>query len=149
MQGQEVHSSPGIYGTVPLSCCETWGDSRNDCNWIKTESTDFFNIPTLVLSQALWYRITHNHRWRMHQVYMWWSVFTFSSVRRHIFFKKEGQIKISRSSARYHLIVAHLCSVIYPGMPRQHPGPDMPNFYSLSPGGVGQITPPLGWWVAK
>lgn len=33
------------------------------------------------------------------------------------------------------------------GMPRQHPGPDMPNFYSLSPGGVGQITPPLGWWV--
>ena len=33
------------------------------------------------------------------------------------------------------------------GMPRQHPGQDMPNFYSLSPGGVGQITPPLGWWV--
>lgn len=32
-------------------------------------------------------------------------------------------------------------------MPRHHPGPDMPNFYSLSPGGVGQITPPLGWWV--
>uniref|UniRef100_H3DKZ0 Lymphoid enhancer-binding factor 1 n=1 Tax=Tetraodon nigroviridis TaxID=99883 RepID=H3DKZ0_TETNG len=32
------------------------------------------------------------------------------------------------------------------GMPRQHPGPDMPNFYSLSPGGVGQITPPLGWF---
>lgn len=32
-------------------------------------------------------------------------------------------------------------------MQRQHPGPDMPNFYSLSPGGVGQITPPLGWWV--
>ncbi|XP_059197574.1 lymphoid enhancer-binding factor 1 isoform X5 [Centropristis striata] len=31
------------------------------------------------------------------------------------------------------------------GMPRHHPGPDMPNFYSLSPGGVGQITPPLGW----
>ncbi|XP_007560698.1 lymphoid enhancer-binding factor 1 [Poecilia formosa] len=30
------------------------------------------------------------------------------------------------------------------GMPRHHPGPDMPNFYSLSPGGVGQITPPLG-----
>ncbi|KAK1175826.1 lymphoid enhancer-binding factor 1-like isoform X3 [Acipenser oxyrinchus oxyrinchus] len=26
-----------------------------------------------------------------------------------------------------------------------HPGPDMANFYSLSPGGVGQITPPLGW----
>ncbi|MBN3276982.1 LEF1 factor, partial [Polyodon spathula] len=25
-----------------------------------------------------------------------------------------------------------------------HPGPDMANFYSLSPGGVGQITPPLG-----
>lgn len=32
-------------------------------------------------------------------------------------------------------------------MSRHHPGPDMPNFYSLSPGGVGQITPPLGWWV--
>ncbi|PWA30708.1 hypothetical protein CCH79_00009159, partial [Gambusia affinis] len=32
------------------------------------------------------------------------------------------------------------------GMPRHHPGPDMPNFYSLSPGGVGQITPPLGWF---
>ncbi|XP_047668971.1 lymphoid enhancer-binding factor 1 isoform X1 [Tachysurus fulvidraco] len=32
------------------------------------------------------------------------------------------------------------------GMPRHHPGPDIPNFYSLSPGGVGQITPPLGWF---
>ncbi|XP_072318436.1 lymphoid enhancer-binding factor 1 isoform X2 [Eucyclogobius newberryi] len=32
------------------------------------------------------------------------------------------------------------------GMPRHHPGPDMTNFYSLSPGGVGQITPPLGWF---
>ncbi|KAM3838073.1 lymphoid enhancer-binding factor 1-like, partial [Diretmus argenteus] len=32
------------------------------------------------------------------------------------------------------------------GMSRHHPGPDMPNFYSLSPGGVGQITPPLGWF---
>ncbi|KAA8594716.1 hypothetical protein FQN60_011851, partial [Etheostoma spectabile] len=31
-------------------------------------------------------------------------------------------------------------------MPRHHPGPDMTNFYSLSPGGVGQITPPLGWF---
>ncbi|KAK5606205.1 Lymphoid enhancer-binding factor 1 [Crenichthys baileyi] len=31
-------------------------------------------------------------------------------------------------------------------MPRHHPGPDMPNFYSLSPGGVGQITPPMGWF---
>ncbi|KAI1883608.1 hypothetical protein AGOR_G00233320 [Albula goreensis] len=31
------------------------------------------------------------------------------------------------------------------GMPRHHPGSDMPNFYPLSPGGVGQITPPLGW----
>ncbi|XP_066576779.1 lymphoid enhancer-binding factor 1 isoform X2 [Amia ocellicauda] len=31
------------------------------------------------------------------------------------------------------------------GMPRHHPGPDIPNFYPLSPGGVGQITPPLGW----
>ncbi|XP_028291313.1 lymphoid enhancer-binding factor 1 isoform X3 [Gouania willdenowi] len=29
-------------------------------------------------------------------------------------------------------------------MSRHHP--DMPNFYSLSPGGVGQITPPLGWF---
>lgn len=37
--------------------------------------------------------------------------------------------------------------VLFVGMPRHHPGPDMPNFYSLSPGGVGQITPPLGWWV--
>ncbi|XP_065813514.1 lymphoid enhancer-binding factor 1 isoform X4 [Labrus bergylta] len=32
------------------------------------------------------------------------------------------------------------------GMQRHHPGQDMPNFYSLSPGGVGQITPPLGWF---
>ncbi|XP_061888838.1 lymphoid enhancer-binding factor 1-like [Entelurus aequoreus] len=32
------------------------------------------------------------------------------------------------------------------GMSRHHPGPDMSNFYSLSPGGVGQITPPLGWF---
>ncbi|KAG7221843.1 hypothetical protein INR49_017019 [Caranx melampygus] len=32
------------------------------------------------------------------------------------------------------------------GMSRHHPGPDMTNFYSLSPGGVGQITPPLGWF---
>ncbi|KAG5848394.1 hypothetical protein ANANG_G00098000 [Anguilla anguilla] len=32
------------------------------------------------------------------------------------------------------------------GMHRHHPGPDMPNFYPLSPGGVGQITPPLGWF---
>ncbi|XP_072534575.1 lymphoid enhancer-binding factor 1 isoform X2 [Salminus brasiliensis] len=32
------------------------------------------------------------------------------------------------------------------GMPRHHSGPDIPNFYSLSPGGVGQITPPLGWF---
>nr|XP_023655162.1 lymphoid enhancer-binding factor 1 [Paramormyrops kingsleyae] len=32
------------------------------------------------------------------------------------------------------------------GMPRHHPGPDIPNFYPLSPGGVGQITPPLGWF---
>ncbi|TSK22516.1 Lymphoid enhancer-binding factor 1 [Bagarius yarrelli] len=31
------------------------------------------------------------------------------------------------------------------GMGRHHPGPDIPNFYSLSPGGVGQLTPPLGW----
>uniref|UniRef100_A0A4W5LGC6 Lymphoid enhancer binding factor 1 n=1 Tax=Hucho hucho TaxID=62062 RepID=A0A4W5LGC6_9TELE len=32
------------------------------------------------------------------------------------------------------------------GMQRHHPGPDMTNFYPLSPGGVGQITPPLGWF---
>ncbi|XP_061626771.1 lymphoid enhancer-binding factor 1 isoform X2 [Phyllopteryx taeniolatus] len=32
------------------------------------------------------------------------------------------------------------------GMSRHHPGPDMANFYSLSPGGVGQLTPPLGWF---
>ncbi|KAG2466538.1 LEF1 factor, partial [Polypterus senegalus] len=33
------------------------------------------------------------------------------------------------------------------GIPRHHhSGPDIPNFYSLSPGGVGQITPPLGWF---
>ncbi|KAF5898766.1 lymphoid enhancer-binding factor 1 isoform X1, partial [Clarias magur] len=32
------------------------------------------------------------------------------------------------------------------GMPRHHPGPDIPNFYSLSPGAVGQMTPPLGWF---
>ncbi|KAJ8335769.1 hypothetical protein SKAU_G00391110 [Synaphobranchus kaupii] len=30
------------------------------------------------------------------------------------------------------------------GMHRHHPGPDMPNFYPLSPGGVGQITPAIG-----
>lgn len=38
-------------------------------------------------------------------------------------------------------------SFVCPGMPRHHPGPDMPNFYSLSPGGVGQLTSQLGWWV--
>ncbi|TRY65941.1 hypothetical protein DNTS_012345, partial [Danionella cerebrum] len=32
------------------------------------------------------------------------------------------------------------------GMPRHHPGPDIPNFYPLSPAGVGQMTPPLGWF---
>ncbi|XP_061108728.1 lymphoid enhancer-binding factor 1-like isoform X1 [Conger conger] len=31
------------------------------------------------------------------------------------------------------------------GMQRHHPGPDIANFYPLSPGGVGQVTPPLGW----
>uniref|UniRef100_M3XIQ2 Lymphoid enhancer binding factor 1 n=2 Tax=Latimeria chalumnae TaxID=7897 RepID=M3XIQ2_LATCH len=31
-------------------------------------------------------------------------------------------------------------------MPRHPPGPDIPTFYPLSPGGVGQITPPLGWF---
>ncbi|ELV13701.1 Lymphoid enhancer-binding factor 1 [Tupaia chinensis] len=32
------------------------------------------------------------------------------------------------------------------GMSRHPPAPDMPTFYPLSPGGVGQITPPLGWF---
>ncbi|XP_053108473.1 lymphoid enhancer-binding factor 1 isoform X3 [Hemicordylus capensis] len=32
------------------------------------------------------------------------------------------------------------------GMSRHPPGPDIPTFYPLSPGGVGQITPPLGWF---
>ncbi|KFO25846.1 Lymphoid enhancer-binding factor 1, partial [Fukomys damarensis] len=32
------------------------------------------------------------------------------------------------------------------GMPRHPPAPDIPTFYPLSPGGVGQITPPLGWF---
>ncbi|KAH0615909.1 hypothetical protein JD844_026536 [Phrynosoma platyrhinos] len=31
------------------------------------------------------------------------------------------------------------------GMSRHPPGPDIPTFYPLSPGSVGQITPPLGW----
>ncbi|TRZ21584.1 hypothetical protein HGM15179_005512 [Zosterops borbonicus] len=31
------------------------------------------------------------------------------------------------------------------GMSRHPPAPDLPTFYPLSPGGVGQITPPLGW----
>ncbi|XP_032043376.1 lymphoid enhancer-binding factor 1 isoform X1 [Aythya fuligula] len=31
------------------------------------------------------------------------------------------------------------------GMSRHPPAPDIPAFYPLSPGGVGQITPPLGW----
>ncbi|XP_012374143.1 lymphoid enhancer-binding factor 1 isoform X6 [Dasypus novemcinctus] len=31
------------------------------------------------------------------------------------------------------------------GMSRHPPAPDIPTFYPLSPGGVGQITPPLGW----
>ncbi|KAJ6668900.1 hypothetical protein lerEdw1_012387 [Lerista edwardsae] len=30
-------------------------------------------------------------------------------------------------------------------MSRHPPGPDIPTFYPLSPGSVGQITPPLGW----
>ncbi|KAM5255312.1 lymphoid enhancer-binding factor 1 isoform 4-T4 [Ctenodactylus gundi] len=32
------------------------------------------------------------------------------------------------------------------GMSRHPPAPDIPTFYPLSPGGVGQITPPLGWF---
>eukprot|EP00069_Balaena_mysticetus_P001370 bmy_15291T0 len=31
------------------------------------------------------------------------------------------------------------------GMSRHPPAPEIPTFYPLSPGGVGQITPPLGW----
>uniref|UniRef100_A0A4W3HEG5 Lymphoid enhancer-binding factor 1 n=1 Tax=Callorhinchus milii TaxID=7868 RepID=A0A4W3HEG5_CALMI len=31
------------------------------------------------------------------------------------------------------------------GIHRHPPGPEMPTFYPLSPGGVGQLTPPLGW----
>nr|XP_025038464.1 lymphoid enhancer-binding factor 1 isoform X4 [Pelodiscus sinensis] len=31
------------------------------------------------------------------------------------------------------------------GMSRHPQAPDIPTFYPLSPGGVGQITPPLGW----
>uniref|UniRef100_A0A8C0ZSA3 CTNNB1 binding N-teminal domain-containing protein n=1 Tax=Castor canadensis TaxID=51338 RepID=A0A8C0ZSA3_CASCN len=31
------------------------------------------------------------------------------------------------------------------GMTRHPPAPDLPSFYPLSPGAVGQITPPLGW----
>ncbi|EPY81193.1 lymphoid enhancer-binding factor 1 isoform 9 [Camelus ferus] len=32
------------------------------------------------------------------------------------------------------------------GMSRHPPAPEIPTFYPLSPGGVGQITPPLGWF---
>ncbi|KAM5194782.1 lymphoid enhancer-binding factor 1 isoform 1-T1 [Mantella aurantiaca] len=32
------------------------------------------------------------------------------------------------------------------GMHRHHQAPDLPTFYPLSPGGVGQMTPPLGWY---
>ncbi|XP_078065467.1 lymphoid enhancer-binding factor 1 isoform X1 [Mustelus asterias] len=32
------------------------------------------------------------------------------------------------------------------GMHRHPPGPDIPSFYSLSPGAVGQLTPPLNWF---
>uniref|UniRef100_A0A452SSL7 HMG box domain-containing protein n=1 Tax=Ursus americanus TaxID=9643 RepID=A0A452SSL7_URSAM len=31
-------------------------------------------------------------------------------------------------------------------MSRHPPAPEIPTFYPLSPGGVGQITPPLGWF---
>lgn len=31
------------------------------------------------------------------------------------------------------------------GMSRHPPAPEIPTFYPLSPGGVGQITPPIGW----
>ncbi|XP_067850525.1 lymphoid enhancer-binding factor 1 isoform X2 [Heptranchias perlo] len=31
------------------------------------------------------------------------------------------------------------------GMHRHPPGPDIPTFYPLSPGAVGQLTPPLSW----
>ncbi|MEE6460480.1 hypothetical protein FKM82_000985, partial [Ascaphus truei] len=32
------------------------------------------------------------------------------------------------------------------GMHRHPPGPDLPTFYPLSPGSVGQMTPPLSWY---
>ncbi|XP_067901501.1 lymphoid enhancer-binding factor 1 isoform X6 [Heterodontus francisci] len=32
------------------------------------------------------------------------------------------------------------------GMHRHPPGPDIPSFYPLSPGAVGQLTPPLNWF---
>ncbi|XP_075716624.1 lymphoid enhancer-binding factor 1 isoform X1 [Rhinoderma darwinii] len=32
------------------------------------------------------------------------------------------------------------------GMHRHPQAPDLPNFYPMSPGGVGQMTPPLGWY---
>ncbi|XP_077332815.1 lymphoid enhancer-binding factor 1 isoform X1 [Lithobates pipiens] len=32
------------------------------------------------------------------------------------------------------------------GMHRHPQAPDLPTFYPLSPGGVGQMTPPLGWY---
>lgn len=58
--------------------------------------------------------------------------------------------KTNKTFSLYCILSKYLSHIFYgcfPGMPRHHPGPDMPNFYSLSPGGVGQITPPLGWWV--
>ncbi|EDL82210.1 lymphoid enhancer binding factor 1, isoform CRA_b [Rattus norvegicus] len=43
---------------------------------------------------------------------------------------------------------SHIPSEVNPkqGMSRHPPAPEMPTFYPLSPGGVGQITPPLGWF---
>lgn len=54
---------------------------------------------------------------------------------------------VSSSAVLQHSCTDFVAVIVCVGMQRQHPGPDMPNFYSLSPGGVGQITPPLGWWV--
>ncbi|XP_059122221.1 lymphoid enhancer-binding factor 1 isoform X6 [Peromyscus eremicus] len=42
---------------------------------------------------------------------------------------------------------SHIPSDVNPkqGMSRHPPAPEIPTFYPLSPGAVGQITPPLGW----
>lgn len=60
--------------------------------------------------------------------------------------KSHGIGMVEKVALKSDIIPSH--SFVCVGMPRHHPGSDMPNFYSLSPGGVGQITPPLGWWVS-